>query len=160
MTDGRVIRVVLLAAASCALPALAAAQNTPRREGGSSSRPGDRGRPAEEGAGHERRGHRPYIVIVNDVPYVWGYPHNTGNLQLVGGYVQQAPPAPQFEAVPSAPPGPAMTWIGGHYQWDGATYNWVSGQWVPIPGGYTRWEPGRWDHNELGWYWVHGRWVE
>lgn len=73
-------------------------------------------------------------------------------------YVQQAPPAAQAE-VPGPAPAPAMAFVAGHYQWNGASFNWQAGRWVPIPAGYIRWVNGRWEQNVHGFYWINGYWV-
>ena len=87
----------------------------------------------------------------------WYVGYGTPGAVQPGGYVQQAPPAPQAEA-PGPPPGPATAWIPGFWNWTGAGWNWVDGRWVAIPGGALQWIPGRWQHNKLGWYWLPGFW--
>lgn len=90
-----------------------------------------------------------------------GWLANYGGYPLpyaVATYAQQAPPPPIAD-VSGPQPGPAMAFIGGHYQWSGAGYNWLSGRWVAIPAGYTQWVAGRWVQNHLGWYWINGYWA-
>jgi len=87
----------------------------------------------------------------------WYVGYGTPGAVQPGGYVQEEPPAAQPEA-PGPPPGPAMAWVPGFWNWTGAGWNWVDGRWVPIPGGAMQWVAGRWLHNQLGWFWVPGYW--
>lgn len=71
-------------------------------------------------------------------------------------YVEVAPPAPRYEAVPAARPG--YVWNGGHYEWRGNQYTWVPGQWVAARQGYE-WRDARWVQRANGqWYMVGGNW--
>lgn len=79
--------------------------------------------------------------------------------------VSGPPPAIQEEAV-VASPGPDYVWIGGYWDWDLGTrqYIWRAGRWDHPPHAETRWiaphyefrsghhyyHPGHWDHGERG----------
>jgi hypothetical protein len=63
-------------------------------------------------------------------------------------------PALRYEAVPPPPRGVRMVWQPGHYQWNGADYMWIPGQYVPARETYHRWVHGHWD----GPVWVPAHW--
>jgi hypothetical protein len=73
--------------------------------------------------------------------------------------VQQQPPAPLDEMPPEEKPEGAAVWIGGYYQFDNETNNylWVSGCWRVRPAG-REWVPGYWRDANPGWQWVAGFW--
>ena len=56
-------------------------------------------------------------------------------------YVNFAPPAAPYEAVPLARPG--YDWVPGYYDWRRSRYHWVAGHWV-------RKRPGH-HHYRAGW---------
>lgn len=39
-------------------------------------------------------------------------------------------PQPRVEVRPM-PPAPTYRWVEGHYEWDGASWNWQPGYWAP-----------------------------
>jgi hypothetical protein len=78
--------------------------------------------------------------------------------QSVEVVVNEAPPAPIFEAVPPAP-GADFFWVSGHWHWDH--------RWVWVHGHYDRhphfhpgggWVAGHWDRRGGGFVWVEGYW--
>lgn len=72
-------------------------------------------------------------------------------------YVQPAPPAPIYEAVPAARQG--YIWTPGHYVWDNGRYVWQAGQWLETRPGYA-WQAARWEQRPDGsWYLASGHWV-
>ena len=78
--------------------------------------------------------------------------------QVYGGiYVQTAPPAPIYEAVPAAP-GTGYYWVPGYWRWNGYRYVWVHGHYVYPPYAGAAWHPGHWVHSPNGWYWRPGHW--
>lgn len=78
--------------------------------------------------------------------------------QVYGGiYVQTAPPAPIYEAVPAAP-GPGYYWQAGYWSWNGYRYVWVRGRYAYRPYYGASWHGGHWAHRDRGWVWVPGHW--
>ena len=78
--------------------------------------------------------------------------------QVYGGiYVQTAPPAPVYEAVPAAP-GPGYYWVAGYWRWNGYRYVWARGHYEVAPYSGAVWHPGHWRQGPNGWYWVAGHW--
>ncbi|MDB5858677.1 MAG: hypothetical protein JWQ76_2366 [Ramlibacter sp.] len=72
-------------------------------------------------------------------------------------YVQPAPPAPMYEAVPSARAG--YIWAPGHYEWRGDRYEWTTGRWLETRRGWA-WQESRWQQRPDGsWYMAGGEWV-
>lgn len=71
--------------------------------------------------------------------------------------VTQAPPAVRIETQ-TVSPGPTYIWARGHWQWTGASYQWVPGTWVARPRPAAVWVEGHWLRRGGGWMWVAGRW--
>lgn len=72
-------------------------------------------------------------------------------------YVQPAPPAPMYEAVPA--PRAGWVWAPGHYEWRDGRYAWTTGRWVQDRPGWE-WQEARWMQRSDGtWYLVGGQWV-
>ena len=75
-----------------------------------------------------------------------------------------APPAPLTETVPAAPATATVTtyWQPGHWNWTGATWQWVDGaymQRVQQPTVTAVWVQGQWVVQADGSYaWVAGHW--
>jgi hypothetical protein len=71
-----------------------------------------------------------------------------------------APPAPRVESVPPPPQATQMmSWQAGHWNWNGATWEWQEGQYVQAPQAAAVWEPGHWSQQASGGYvWVDGHW--
>ena len=67
-----------------------------------------------------------------------------------------APPAPQYEIVPSIAPG--YVWAPGYWGWSGERHVWVRGRTILQREGY-RWEPDRWEQRDRSYYRAEGRWV-
>ncbi len=65
------------------------------------------------------------------------------------------------ERVPAPPPAAVtLIWQPGHYDWDGASYRWVPGQWVPRDGHGPLWSYGSWRRGAAGgWEWVPAHWI-
>jgi hypothetical protein len=70
--------------------------------------------------------------------------------------VKEPPPRPQIELL-GKPPGPDVTWLPGHWEWDG-DWTWRAGRWIAIPAPNASWVPGRWVRQDDGWVWVEGFW--
>ena len=70
-------------------------------------------------------------------------------------YVQVAPPAPRYEAVPA--PRRGMVWAPGHWEWRGGRHVWTRGVWLRQRPGYVYRAPdwrergGRWEMRRGGW---------
>lgn len=72
-------------------------------------------------------------------------------------YVQPAPPAPMYEAVPS--PRAGYVWTPGHYEWRGDRYEWTTGQWLETRPGWA-WQEAHWQQRPDGsWFLAGGQWV-
>ena len=69
--------------------------------------------------------------------------------------ISLAPPAPQYEAVPTVPLGHA--WAPGYWAWNGDRYIWIRGRQIVQRTG-SRWEPDRWEHRDGHYYRHTGRW--
>jgi hypothetical protein len=73
------------------------------------------------------------------------------------------PPQAVVEFKPPPPPGSTATvWQPGHWRWvgtNGATWEWVSGQYVTPPAGYNYWVPGQWELANGSWSWIEGHWA-
>lgn len=68
-----------------------------------------------------------------------------------------APPPPRVEMVPQ-PPAPVDVWTPGHWAWNGATWEWVPGQYIARPAPQASWVPGHWEPQAGGYVWVDGHW--
>ena len=73
----------------------------------------------------------------------------------VSVHIGLAPPAPQYEVVPSVQPG--YVWAPGYWAWSGERHVWVRGRPIVQREGY-RWEPDRWDQRDRGYYRTAGHW--
>jgi hypothetical protein len=71
------------------------------------------------------------------------------------------PPPPQSELVPPPPIGAGpVVWQPGHWRWAGASWTWISGQYLQPPPGEALWVPGRWAQQPDGnWAWIEGHWA-
>ncbi|MGQ0701679.1 MAG: YXWGXW repeat-containing protein [Gemmatimonadales bacterium] len=72
-------------------------------------------------------------------------------------YVERSPP-PRLAEVVGMPPQQGVTWMSGHWRWNGAEFYWVPGQWVAVRPGYRTWVPERWMKTRRGWYFIEGHW--
>jgi hypothetical protein len=70
-------------------------------------------------------------------------------------HVNLAPPAPQYEVVPTMQPG--YVWAPGYWGWSGERHVWVRGRPIAQREGY-RWEPDRWEQRDRGYYRTAGHW--
>lgn len=72
-----------------------------------------------------------------------------------------APPAPRAETIPPPPgSGPqTVTWVEGHWTWNGTGWVWHNGHYVTRPAATAVWEPGHWKQRASGGYiWIAGHW--
>ncbi len=72
------------------------------------------------------------------------------------------PPIPAIpdEQVPVPPPAATeLIWQPGHFDWDGAHYTWVRGEWTKRSGPNTLWRDGFWDMVHKQPVWVPAGWV-
>lgn len=75
-----------------------------------------------------------------------------------GRYAHRAPPEDRSET-PPAQPGAQFIWVAGHHSWDGADFQWHTGQWTVPPTGYHTWTVGRWEQSGTNnWVYVEGQW--
>lgn len=66
-----------------------------------------------------------------------------------------APPAPQYEVVPTIAPG--YIWAPGYWGWSGERHVWVRGRTIVQRQGYA-WAPDRWDQRNGSYYRTAGHW--
>lgn len=68
-----------------------------------------------------------------------------------------APPAPEYEVVPTIQPG--YVWAPGYWGWNGERHVWVRGRTIVQREGY-RWEPDRWEQRDRNYYRSVGHWEQ
>ncbi len=69
-------------------------------------------------------------------------------------------PPPLAETMPKPPvSAEKLLWQPGHWNWDGAGYNWAPGEWVPAAGHGPLWQPGWWSNSDGGWTWQPAHWT-
>ncbi len=61
-------------------------------------------------------------------------------------------PVPPRASVP-------LIWRPGHYDWDGARYNWVAGEWVERSRQGTLWQDGYWRREGSTYAWTAAHWM-
>ena len=72
------------------------------------------------------------------------------------------PPVPPVlsEDVPAPPPSrAALIWRPGHYDWTGADYAWIRGDWVGRAGHGTLWQDGYWRRTGATETWITAHWL-
>ena len=69
-------------------------------------------------------------------------------------------PAPLNERVPLPPVSDrAQAWRPGYYNWNGSSYVWHPGKWVPAAGHSTLWQDGYWRRvGQTDYQWVPPGW--
>jgi hypothetical protein len=70
--------------------------------------------------------------------------------------VDVAPPAPRVEDMPAARDG--YVWASGYWTWNGSSYEWVPGRYVPALAGY-RYVAPRWESLDGGYVMRGEQWV-
>jgi hypothetical protein len=114
------------------------------------------------------------IVQAGSPAFAAGKTFSTCSLYLCGAMLvgltscapqpQDPPPVPEAreEAIPNPPvTTEELVWQPGHWDWDGASYQWAPGEYVPAGGHGLRWMPGWWDRTEeKGWQWEAPHWVQ
>ena len=69
-------------------------------------------------------------------------------------------PPPRAEQVPVPPRSDVVQiWQPGHYDWTGATYVWMPGEWVDRAGRGSLWQDGYWRQTPAGQVWTPGHWL-
>ncbi len=71
------------------------------------------------------------------------------------------PPVPALPADPQPLPpvsAIALVWQPAHYDWTGASYQYVSGRYIERAG-HTRWAEGWWGQDGGRWVWVPAHWA-
>lgn len=68
------------------------------------------------------------------------------------------PPQPDVQSLPPVSEVP-LTWLPGHWDWNGTSYVWIPGAWVPRAGHGRLWQPGFWTIGGAGCAWVPGHWT-
>ena len=95
---------------------------------------------------------RPTPLTTTDVALTSPYGGVAG-----GVVVERRPPVVRVERR-TASPGSRYVWVGGHWRWTGADYDWVPGRWVARPRPAAVWVDGRWTRRGSGWAWYDGYW--
>jgi hypothetical protein len=73
-------------------------------------------------------------------------------------FVQPAPPAPLYEAIPA--PRQGWVWAPGHFEWRNNQYVWSSGRWLEARPGWM-WQEAHWRQRSDGsWQLIGGQWVQ
>ena len=70
-------------------------------------------------------------------------------------YLNIAPPAVRYEAVPA--PRSGYVWSNGYWGYDGSQHTWTAGDWQASRPGYTYSQP-RWVENNGRWGYQSSRW--
>jgi WXXGXW repeat (2 copies) len=68
-----------------------------------------------------------------------------------------APPAPQYEVVPTLAPG--YVWAPGYWGWSGERHVWVRGRSIVQREGYV-WAPDRWEQHDRNFVRTAGHWEQ
>lgn len=76
----------------------------------------------------------------------------------VGIVVPSPPPTARVERIVRRAPGPTFVWVGGHWTWRGARFEWVHGAWAPPPRPAWVWTPPRWVVSDGRWRFYEGYW--
>ena len=71
--------------------------------------------------------------------------------------ISLAPPAPQYELVPTIPMG--YVWAPGYWAWTGDRHIWIRGRQIVERPGY-RWDPDRWDQRDGHYIRSVGHWAQ
>ncbi len=72
---------------------------------------------------------------------------------------QPAGPRPARRPQPLPPVSAvALVWQPAHYDWTGATYQYVAGRYI-AQAGHTRWADGWWSLDGARWVWVPAHWA-
>jgi WXXGXW repeat (2 copies) len=78
---------------------------------------------------------------------------------VVARYVTRTPPPEAYTETPPPQPKPTYVWAPGWFKWDGRSFEWVVGRWLPPPPGTHEWVPGVWSERKDGqWQFVDGHW--
>jgi hypothetical protein len=71
-----------------------------------------------------------------------------------------APPPLHTEVLPRPPLSEEpLVWQPGHWDWNGSTYTWRDGAWLPRAGRGTSWLDGYWTTASGSCVWVPAHWV-
>jgi hypothetical protein len=71
-----------------------------------------------------------------------------------------AVPAVQAERIPVPPPSNiTQIWQPGHWEWDGQSFAWQEGEWVPREGHGPLWQDGYWRRAGASFTWVPAHWM-
>lgn len=66
-----------------------------------------------------------------------------------------APPAPRLEHAP--PHRDGYVWTGGHWEWNGRFYTWVSGSFI-VERRNAHWIADHWEQMGAQWRYIPGHW--
>jgi len=69
-----------------------------------------------------------------------------------------APPPPMAEEVPVNNNPRAQIWRPGHWYYNGSSFSWTSGEFIPRPSPTATWSPDHWSRHTYGWGFVPGHW--
>jgi hypothetical protein len=71
--------------------------------------------------------------------------------------VTMRPPEPRIEIYGPAPH-PGAVWVGGYWSYRGGEWVWIPGYWTRAPRPNLVWIPGTWEARSRGWVWMPGHW--
>lgn len=74
------------------------------------------------------------------------------------GYPPVPAPLAEQRVLPPVSPDP-LIWQPGHWDWDGNSYGWQGGVWVPRAGHGTLWQDGYWTLTGGRYVWVPAHWM-
>lgn len=76
-------------------------------------------------------------------------------------YVRLAPSAPPqnlLETKPQPTLPMKQIWRPGHWDYDGAKFNWIAGSYMLRPDPTATWIADRWEKHTYGWAYIPGHW--
>jgi hypothetical protein len=69
-------------------------------------------------------------------------------------------PPPMAETIPKPPvSAEPLLWQPGHWDWNGSSYAWQPGEYVPAAGHGALFQVGYWQLAPSGWVWVKAHWT-
>jgi hypothetical protein len=69
-------------------------------------------------------------------------------------------PPPPMEVIPKPPvSAQPLLWQPGHWDWNGSSYAWLPGEYVPASGHAALFQTGYWQQTPTGWVWVKAHWT-
>jgi YXWGXW repeat-containing protein len=85
---------------------------------------------------------------------------------LLGGCIEErvayvrAVPQQEAAEIVEVSPGAGSVYVSGHWEWNGASYQWVRAHYIRRPQPNVAWVEGHWKDSPKGWYWETGHWAQ